>query len=47
MAALNQFLELRAQEIKYGRDISYIDTYITSLTGKLPEGMSNGWSSDS
>ena len=37
MAALNQFLELRVQEIEYGRDVSYIDRHIAKLTDKLPE----------
>lgn len=41
MAALNQFLELRAQEVQYGRDVSYIDAHISVLTNKLPD--SKGW----
>lgn len=43
MAALNQFLELRVQEIEYGRDTGYIDTHIASLTAKLPD--KKGWKS--
>jgi hypothetical protein len=41
MAALNQFLELRAQEVQYGRDVSYIDGHISRLTEKLPD--AKGW----